>query len=107
MLIRIPASSSGRTNASLVNDAARRDTRLKARFLSYRLNVPTDDESAMLLTVDDWQRCARPVPFREGQPIVRVDLGGGGAWSAAMACWRNGRIEALAVAPRIPSLDEQ
>ena len=26
-------------------DAARRDTRLKARFLSYRLNVPTADES--------------------------------------------------------------
>ena len=89
-------------------DAARRDTRLKARFLSYRLNVPTGDESTMLLTVDDWQRvCARPVPPRQGQPIVGVDLGGGRAWSAAVAVWRTGRIEALAVAPGIPDLAEQ
>ena len=28
-------------------DAARADTRLKARFLSYRLNIPTADESAL------------------------------------------------------------
>ena len=84
-------------------DAARRDSRLKARFLSYRLNVPTGDESTMLLTVDDWERlAARPLPAREGRPIVGVDLGGGRAWSAAVACWRNGRVEALACAPGIP-----
>ena len=89
-------------------DPARADTRLKARFLSYRLNVPTGDESTMLLTVDDWERmAARPIPPREGRPIVGVDLGGGRAWSAAVACWRNGRVEALAVAPGIPSLHEQ
>ena len=89
-------------------DAARRDSRFKARFLSYRLNVPTGDQSTMLLTVDDWERmAARPVPPREGRPIVGVDLGGGRAWPAAVACWRNGRVEALAVAPGIPSLDEQ
>ena len=41
---------------------ARADSRLKARFLSYRLNVPSGDESSMLLTVEDWQRTlARPV----------------------------------------------
>ena len=89
-------------------DAARRDSRLKARFLSYRLNVPTGDESTMLLTVDDWERmAARPVPNREGRPIVGVDLGGGRAWSAAVAVWRNGRVEALACAPGVPGLDEQ
>ena len=89
-------------------DAARRDSRLKARFLSYRLNVPTGDESTMLLTVDDSERmAARPVPDREGRPIVGVDLGGGRAWSAAVAVWRNGRVEALACAPGIPGLDEQ
>ena len=89
-------------------DAARRDSRLKARFLSYRLNVPTGDESTMLLTVDDWERMAgRLVPDREGRPLVGVDLGGGRAWSAAVACWRNGRVEALACAPGIPGLDEQ
>ena len=84
-------------------DAARRDSRLKARFLSYRLNVPSGDESTMLLTVDDWERVvARPVPPREGRPIVAYDLGGGRAWSAAVAVWKTGRIEALAVAPGIP-----
>ena len=89
-------------------DAARADTRLRARFLSYRLNVPTGDESSMLLTVDDWAAvCRRQVPEREGRPILGVDLGGGRAWSAAVACWRNGRIEAVAVAPGVPDLAEQ
>ena len=42
-----------------------------------------------------------------GKPIVGVDLGGGRAWSAAVAVWGNGRVEARAVAPGIPDLDEQ
>ena len=89
-------------------DKARADTRLKARFLSYRLNVPSGDEASMLLTVDDWQRVtARPVPEREGRPIVGVDLGAGRAWSAAVGVWRSGRVEALAVAPGIPDLAAQ
>ena len=89
-------------------DAARADSRLKARFLSYRLNVPSGDESTMLLTVDDWERVtARPVPERESRPIVGVDLGGGRAWSAAVAVWRSGRVEAIAVAPGIPDLEAQ
>ena len=36
-----------------------------------------------------------------------MDLGGGRAWSAAVAVWRNGRVEALACAPGVPGLDEQ
>ena len=89
-------------------DAARVDSRLKARFLSYRLNRPSGDESEVLLTVSDWERVtAREVPEREGRPIVGVDLGGGRAWSAAVALWANGRVEARAVAPGIPGLEEQ
>ncbi len=62
----------------------------------------------MLLTVDDWERvCERPVPPREGRPLFAYDLGGGRAWSAGVALWRNGRVEALALAPGIPSLAEQ
>ena len=89
-------------------DAARGDVRLKARFQSYRLNLPTRDESDVLLTVDDW-KCieSRGVPERAGKPIVGVDLGGGRAWSAATAIYPNGRTEAIAVAPGIPSLEEQ
>ena len=89
-------------------DAARGDSRLKARFLSYRLNTPTADEATVLLTVDDWGRvCAREAPVSEGRPIVGIDLGAGRAWSAAVAIWRSGRVEALAVAPGLPSLEAQ
>ena len=89
-------------------DAARADTRLKARFMSYRLNVPTGDESTVLLTVDDWQRVLdREVPERRGRPITLVYPGGGRAWSAATAIYPNGRVEAIAVAPGLPAIDEQ
>ena len=84
-------------------DAARGDSRLKARFLTYRLNRPSGDESEVLLTVQDWERIiAREVPERQGRPIVGVDLGGGRAWSAAVALYSNGRVECKAVAPGIP-----
>lgn len=89
-------------------DAARADTRLKARFLSYRLNRPTADESTVLLTVEDWQRVVgRAVPDARGRPLVAVDLGGGRAWSAAVAIWKSGRMDAIAVAPGIPSVEAQ
>ena len=105
-LSRISAAFRAKLRAE--RDEARADSRLKARFLSYRLNVPTADESEMLLTVDDWQRvCSRPVAVPGGRPIVGVDLGGGRAWSAAAAVWRSGRVEAIAVAPGIPDLGEQ
>ena len=89
-------------------DDARADERLRARFLSYRLNIPSGDPSSVLVPVEHWQRVeARPVPEPEGRPIVGVDLGGGRAWSAAVALWRNGRMEAFALAPGLPSLDAQ
>ena len=87
---------------------ARRDSRLKARFFSYRLNIPSADESTMLLNVDDFHTaCARDVPPPDGRPIIGVDLGGGRAWSAAVALWSNGRCEAMAVAPGVPSIEAQ
>ena len=89
-------------------DAARGDTRLKARFLSYRLNLPTADESEVLLTVEDFQlAAAREVAPATGQPIVGVDLGQNRSWTAAVAIWETGRIEAMAIAPGVPSLEEQ
>ena len=89
-------------------DAARVDSRLKGQFQSFRLNRPSGDESTVLLTVQEWERVtARSVPEREGRPIVGVDLGGGRAWSAAVALFPNGRVEAKAVAAGIPDLEEQ
>ena len=89
-------------------DKARRQTRHKSGFLSFRLNLPTAEESKVLLTVDEWDRVEdRPVGGRHGQPIVGVDLGGGRAWSAAVGVWPSGRIEAVAVAPGIPDIAAQ
>ena len=97
-----------RRRLKLEREEAKGDSRLKARFLSYRLNVPSGDESTMLLTVDDWQRVTeREVPPRAGKPVVACDLGAGRAWSAAVGIWRNGRVEALALAPGIPSIEAQ
>ena len=81
-------------------DQAKADTRKKAAFLSYRMNLPTLDEEVALLTPDEWERVlARPVPARDGLPIVGVDIGGGRSWSAAVGVWESGRVEALALAP--------
>ena len=89
-------------------DAARADTRLKARYLSYRLNVPSQDESELVLSPEDWKAVvAREVPEREGRPVGGVDMGGGRAWSSAVALWGNGRCEALAVCPGIPDVAAQ
>ena len=89
-------------------DAARADSRLKAAFCSYRLNVPTQDESTTLITVPQWQSVlARPVPERNGRPVVGLDMGEGRAWCAGVAIWRSGRTEAITVAPGLPSVEEQ
>ena len=89
-------------------DGARLDTRLQARFLSYRLNVPSADTSEVLLTVDDWKAVERrAVPEAEGRPVVGVDLAAGRAWSAAVAIFPSGRTEAIAVAPGVPTLEAQ
>lgn len=89
-------------------DKARADTRLKSRFLSFRLNLPSADESTLLLTVDEWERVeARPLGDRSGRPVVGLDLGAGRAWSSAVAVWPSGRTEAFAVGPGTPDLQEQ
>lgn len=104
----VEISAKFRERLKLERDAARSDSQLKARFLSYRLNHPAGDESQMLLSVPDWQLALRrPVPDREGSPVCAVDLGHNRAWSAVTAVWANGRAEARAVAPGVPSLEMQ
>ena len=89
-------------------DKARNDPQRKARFMSYRLNIPSKDESEMLLNLDDWEiALKRKIAEREDEPIVGVDLGQGRAWSSAVAVWQTGRVEAFAVAPGIPSIEDQ
>lgn len=52
---------------------------------------------------------SRPAPVAErfGRPVVGLDLGGGRAWSAAVAVWPSGRVEAAALAPGTPDLADQ
>ena len=58
--------------------------------------------------MDDWKLAeGRPEGIPAGRPIVGIDLGSGRAWSAAVAMWESGRIEAMALSPGIPDLDEQ
>ena len=89
-------------------DDAQGDPRLRAAFMSYRLNVPSLDESAVLLTTHDWELAtSRPVAPRAGRPLVGLDLGRDRSWSAAVGWWPNGRVEALAVSPGLPGLAAQ
>ena len=88
--------------------AARSDSRLKARWFSYRLNIPTPDESVMLLTTDDWKRvCSREVTEKDGAPIWGIDLGHSRAFSSCVAIYPSGRVEAIAICPGIPSIEAQ
>ena len=70
--------------------------------------MPDWPNTSVLLEVDDYKLLiGRDVPERDGSPIVGVDLGSNRAFSAAVATWANGRTEALAVCPGIPSVAEQ
>ena len=59
-------------------DAARRDLRLKARFLSYRLNLPSPDVSVVLLDVEDWKKVFSASSDRAARPAGGSDRPGRG-----------------------------
>ena len=89
-------------------DDALNDSTLRARFVSYRLNVPMGDPQSLLMEASDWERVLQqPVQPREGQPIFGIDLGQNRAWSTVVATWPTGRTEAIAHAPGIPGIEAQ
>ena len=101
-------SASFRKKLLAERDQARRDSRLRARFCSYRLNLPSADESTVLLTTADYREMVkRPALERVGKPIIGIDMGENRAWCAAVALFSNGLIEARALAPGIPNLSDQ
>ena len=79
---------------------AKNDEAALQTFRALRLNQGVSDVlESVLLSTADWERvCGRPVGDNEGQPVVGMDLGEGRAWSAAVALYPSGRIEAIAVA---------
>ena len=89
-------------------DEARRNPTLRRSFEAYRLNRQVETVDEMLCEADDWLSVERrPVPEREGRPIVGIDMGGSRSWSAAWCLWANGRSECFAVCPGIPDLGER
>ena len=89
--------------------AARQDEAALQSFRALRLNLGVSEVvESVLLSIEDFERvCARPVPEREGRPICGLDLGESRAWSACVALFPNGRIEALAVANGEVSIEGQ
>ena len=99
------------SRAVLLDDLkqAKKSERLKARFCSLQLNVPTHDSTDVLLTVEDWEKViTRDVaPRGEHDPIIGVDMGGRRAWSAAVAIWPSTlRTEAFALCGGELSVDD-
>ena len=80
-------------------------------FRALRLNqgVP-DTERAVLLDAEAWRRAGRlgpPEAEERGGYVLALDLGTSAAMSAAAAYHRDGRLEAVAVFPEIPTLAER
>ena len=78
---------------------------LQSSFEAYRLNRLVETRQEMLCKVEDWQAVeSRPVPPREGKPIVGLDLGAHRSWSAVWCLWPNGRSECYALCGGVPDL---
>ena len=79
-------------------------------FRLYNRNERVSGETRdMLLTIDEWQACeVDPLPPREGEVVIGIDLGGSASMSAASFYWpSSGRLEALATFPGMPSLADR
>ena len=105
-LLRV--SESLRRTVLRERDEARKSETMRRSYEAFRLNRMIDVSTEVLVEVEAWRRVeGRPVPPREGRPILGLDLGSERSWSAAWALWPNGRSEVYALAPGIPDLDER
>ena len=79
---------------------AESDPSALARYRAYRLNHASDPAAARVFSASELMTvAARPVPPREGAPILSIDTGGFLSWSAACAIWpESGRVELWAIA---------
>ena len=89
-------------------EEAKANPYFKPSFEAFRLNRLVETREEMLCRVEDWQVVeGRPVPPREGKPIVGLDLGSNRSWSAIWALWKNGRSECYALCGGIPDLEKR
>ena len=86
-------------------DEARRSSTMRRAFEAYRLNRHLDTAHEPLVELPDWRAVLqRPVPPRQGRPVLGADLGAERAWSGATLLWKNGRMECYALCPGVPDL---
>ena len=89
---------------------AKRDASAMQSFKALRLNQGVADVvSSVLIDADTW-RSAMELPepeTRTNQYVLGIDLGQNAAMSAASAYFADGRLEALAIFPELPSLGER
>ena len=104
----VTRSASLRKTILRERDDARRDESQRPAFQAFRLNQQIEVYKDVLISADGWKRVeARPVPDRDGRPLVGLDLGAERSWSAAWCVWPNGRSECYALCPGIPDLVER
>ena len=89
---------------------AKRDESAMQSFRALRLNQGVGDTVAsVLLDADTWRNAeALPEPDARAEAyVLGLDLGQNAAMSAAAAYFRDGRLEATACFPELPSLAER
>ena len=89
---------------------AKADPSALATFRALRLNMGVADTvEATLLEPETWERIeASDGPDRAGPYALGVDLGGSAAMSAVAGYWpESGALDAYAVFPELPTLDER
>ena len=91
-------------------DEARRDPAALQTFKALRLNMGLPDTLfSVLISAEVWAGAELLEPEEIGSPryVLGLDLGQNAAMSAAAAFFNDGRLEALAAFPEIPSLAER
>ena len=90
---------------------AKRDPAILSSFRALRLNMGVAETvESLLLDPASWERIERTalsINGRTGGHVLGVDLGSTQAMSAVSAFWPDGSLDALAVVPSEPSLEER
>ena len=88
-------------------EAAKRG-RKEGFFRRYLMNIGDPEDRQPLIKPDDWEQVMRREPAKaEGEPIIGFDLGGTRAWSAIVALWPTGLVDAVAVVGGLPGIEER
>lgn len=89
---------------------AQTDIAALQRFKSLRLNMGVADTYSPNLVCESqhWEAIeVETLPAPEGRRIIGIDLADGVALNAAVIVWENGRMEAVAVFPEEPNLEDR